>query len=286
MRFGIIYANVLGFGEPEGAAALAAAAEDAGFESLWTVEHVVVPAGYQSEYPYSSSGRMPGDETAPIPDPFIWLAYVAAVTTTIRLGTGITILPQRNPLITAKAVATLDRLSAGRVELGVGAGWLREEFEALGVPFERRGARLDDHIRALRVLWAEDRPTYRGEFVSFTDAICRPQPVQAPVPIVVGGHTDRAARRAGELGDGFFPGRADIETLSALLGTMRQAATEAGRDPDAIEVTAGGAMDPEAVKRYADLGVGRIVIPPLAFDAEGIGPALRRFADEVITKVP
>jgi len=286
MKFGIMFANVLGFTGPDGAAAIAQAAEAAGFESLWAVEHVVVPAGYQSEYPYSDSGRMPGTEDVDIPDPLVWLSYVAAETNTIRLATGILILAERNPVVTAKEVATLDVMSKGRVTLGVGAGWLREEFDAIGVPFEHRGKRLDENIEAMRALWTQDKPTYQGEFVSFTDAISRPHPPQGSVPIVIGGHTDVAARRAGRLGDGFFPGKGEFEHL---VSVMRAAATEAGRDPDSIELTSGGedALGPNAldgVARLADLGVERIVIPPLAFDAANIHDALARYGDEVIAR--
>ncbi len=286
MKFGIIFANVFGFSRPEGAVALATAAEAAGFDSLWTVEHVVVPSGYQSEYPYDGSGRMPGGEVVDIPDPLVWLSYVAGATSTIRLATGILILPQRNPAIVAKEVATLDVLSGGRVTLGVGAGWLAEEFDALGVPFTRRGERLDSYIGALRALWAEDEATVEGEFVSFSKAISRPKPVQRPVPIVVGGHTEVAARRAGRLGDGFFPGKGDLPHLFSL---MRATAEEHGRDPDAIEVITGardvfGDNALDGVKRLADLGVHQIVVPPLAFDAASVGDALKRYGDEVIAR--
>ena len=285
MKFGIIFANIVTFVQPEGAVALAQTAEENGFESLWTVEHVVVPKGYQSAYPYSPTGRMPGDETAPIPDPLIWLSYVAAETRSIRLATGILILSQRNPVITAKEIATLDVLSGGRVDLGVGAGWLAEEFDALGVPFEERGERLDEAIQALRALWTQDEPSFEGKHFSFRGAISRPQPVQGSVPIHIGGHTPRAARRAGELGDGFFPGRGRPEELAELIARVRRHAEVAGRDPDAIEITAGGAMDPDGVKRLADLGVARVVIPPLAWDPEGLKTQLGTFADDVIAKV-
>jgi probable F420-dependent oxidoreductase len=285
VRFGIAFANTMGFATPEGARALASAAEDTGFESLWTVEHVVVPSGYESTYPYSKDGRMPGGEDSPIPDPLIWLAYVAGASSTITLATGIAILPQRNVVYTAKEIATLDQMSGGRVILGVGAGWLREEFDALGVPFENRGARLDEYIKALRVLWGDDKPTYHGEFVDFTEAICRPRPVAGQVPIVIGGHTERAARRAGELGDGFFPGRGRPERLRELIGVMRRAAEEAGRDPDEIEVSAAGAYDPAGVEALREMGVSRVMLPPLAVDAEGIRGALETFANDVIAKV-
>jgi probable F420-dependent oxidoreductase len=268
MKFGVVFANAGPAAAPEHAVGLAKAAEDAGFESLWTVEHVVVPAGYESQYPYSADGRMPGPEETPIPDPLIWLTYVAAVTTRIRLATGILILPQRNPVVLAKEVATLDALSGGRVTLGVGVGWLKEEFDIIGVPFEERGARTDDYVAALRALWEQPAADYKGRFASFQGAQVYPKPVQSRIPIVVGGHSEAAARRAGRIADGFFPGRGDLETLGHLLEVMRKAAVDAGRDPDAIEVTAGGAIDPDGIKRYADLGVSRMVVPPIGRDLE------------------
>src|SRR5437773_2223667 len=197
MKFGIMFANVGPYVEPDMAAAFGRIAEEHGIESLWAVEHVVVPADYQSQYPYSPSGRMPGPEESPIPDPLIWLTWVGAATTTLRLATGILILPQRNPVILAKELATLDVLSKGRVELGVGVGWLREEFDALGVPFEERGARMDEYIGALRTLWREEEPCFEGRYARFDRAKCYPKPPQGTIPIHVGGHTPAAARRAG-----------------------------------------------------------------------------------------
>ena len=285
MHFGVAFANVFTFAEPEAARAIATIAEESGFESLWTVEHVVVPAGYRSTYPYDPSGKMPAPDDTPLPDPFVWLAFVAAATSRIKLGTGIAILPQRNPLIAAKEVATLDRLSGGRVLLGVGAGWLKEEFEALGVPFERRGRRLDEHIEAMRALWAGEQASYEGELVRFAACTMSPRPEGGRVPIHIGGHTDVAARRAGRLGDGFFPGTADREELAHALRVMRQAAEDAGRDPDAIEVTTGGPLDADGIKRLADLGVHRVTIPPLAFDVEGLRRGLESFAEDVMPRV-
>ena len=283
MKFGIMFANSGPAAEPEHAVALAQLAEEAGFESLWTVEHVVVPVGYESQYPYSRNGRMPGGEEVAIPDPLVWLTWVAAHTTRIKLATGILILPQRNPVVVAKEAATLDRLSGGRLLLGVGVGWLREEFEAIGVPFEERAARTDDHIEALRALWAAGPSSYEGPFTSFPAVHSLPKPVQVGgPPIVVGGHTEAAARRAGRLGDGFFPARGDVEKLPGLLDVMRKAAVDAGRDPDAIEVTAGGAMDVESAKRYAGLGVSRLVIPPLGFDVGTLRTQLAQFGERVI----
>lgn len=287
MRFGIAFANTGRLGTAEGARALGAAAENAGFDSIWTVEHVVVPQGYESEYPYDPSGRMPGKESVPLPDPLIWLAYLAAATSTVRLATGILILPQRNPLVVAKQCATLDQMSGGRLTLGVGAGWLQEEFDALDVPFEERGRRLDDHIGALRAAWGAQPASFDGEFTHFDNVFSSPQPVDGSVPIVVGGHSAPAARRAGRLGDGFFPGRGSLGSTKKLLDTMRAAALDADRDPDAIEVTTGGAAafseDPKAaLQEWEEAGVQRMVIPPLSFDPSDIDRALGEFGERVI----
>lgn len=284
MKFGVMFANT-GFGSsPEGAVALAQGAEAGGFESLWTVEHVVVPSGYESQYPYDASGKMAGGaEAFDLPDPLIWLTYVAARTERIRLATGVLILPQRNAVVTAKEIATLDHLSGGRVTLGVGAGWLAEEFSALGVPFNERGARLDEYIDVLRELWAPtgdpEKSSVDGHFLNFDDCIMRPRPANGTVPIVIGGHSPAAARRAGRRGDGFFPGGGTIEELVELFSIMRAAAEEAGRDPDAIELLSGG-MRPgpkldARIEQLAEIGVSHIVLPAAPPDElPGIGQDL------------
>ena len=212
------------------------------------------------------------------------MAYVAGATTTIRLGTGILILPQRNPLILAKELATLDRLSAGRLELGVGVGWLREEFDALGIPWEARGARTDEYIDVLRTLWREPEASYDGSFTNFAPLKSWPKPAREGGPKVhIGGHTPAAARRAGRTGDGFFPG-ATGEDLGPLLDEMRRAAKDAGRDADAIEITSGGGLDLDAVRRVEDLGASRFVIPPLGFDLETLKNTLGAFSENVIAR--
>jgi probable F420-dependent oxidoreductase len=262
------------------AAELARTAEDTGFESIWAIEHVVVPKGYESKYPYGESGRLPSElEESAIPDPMVWLAYVAAVTERINLATGIMILPQRNPLVTAKVVASVDHMSGGRVRLGIGVGWLQEEFDALGVPFERRGARTDDYIAAMRALWTQDCASHEGEFTSFRDVYCRPQPVNGTVPIIVGGHTERAARRAGELGDGFFPGRGGPSELARLFRIVRETAERCGRDPDAIELTTGGKTVPSYVDRLAEIGVHRMIVAPGSLeDVASLGELIAQYS--------
>lgn len=286
MHFGIAFANAGPFATPAGAAAIAESAEQAGFDSLWTVEHVVVPADYTSTYPYAPTGKMPGGTDLEIPDPLVWLAWVAARTTTLRLATGIVILPQRNPLVLAKEAATLDALSGGRLQLGIGIGWLEEEFNALGVSWQDRIARTEEYVAAMRALWSQPVASFTGETVRFTDVACRPRPVGDTVPIVVGGHSPGAARRAGRYGDGFFPAKGE---LPSLLDEMRRAAEAAGRDPDLIEVSwgggkvqQGGAQAVDEVGRLAEAGVSRVIVPPLAWDPAAVGDALARFGEDVI----
>ena len=266
MQFGLMFANTGPFATADGVVELATLAEAVGFESIWTVEHVIWPSSYSSAYPYSEDGKMPGRTDTPLPDPLIWLAFAAANTSTIRLATGIVILPQRNPLVLAKTVATLDSLSKGRVDLGIGVGWLEEEFDALGVPFADRGARTDDYVAAMRALWAGDDASHQGPFSSFANVSSNPKPAQGSVPIVVGGHSRAAARRAGRLGDGFFPGKGSIEELAEMFDVVRQTAADAGRDPGAIELTAGhpglfGDDPVGAAEELAALGVTRSIVP-------------------------
>jgi probable F420-dependent oxidoreductase len=259
MKFGLRYCNTGAYTDPARAVELAEAAEEAGFESMWTVEHTVVPGGYQSTYPYATGGKMAGGKNDfDLPDPLIWMAYVAAATKRVKLGTGIMILPQHNPVVVAKQVATLDHLSRGRILLGIGVGWLKEEFEALGVPFDDRGRRTDEYMRALRELWGADTPSFEGEFVRFKDAYCRPQPVNKSVPLIVGGHSPAAARRAGRLGDGFFPARG---APKELFDMARAAAREAGRDPDALEFTVSLPERIEDIPALAALAVKRVLVP-------------------------
>jgi probable F420-dependent oxidoreductase len=289
MKFGLGFANTVPFADGAGAARVASLAETAGFESLWTVEHVVFPDVYTSRYPYGRDGKMPAKPSTPMPDPLVWLTWVAAHTTRIRLGTGILILPQRNPVVLAKEVATLDAMSGGRVELGVGVGWLREEFEALGVPWEQRGVRTDEYVRVLRELWARDHAQFSGEFISFADVSSNPKPPRGHVPITVGGHSEAAAARAGRLGDGFFPAKGSPRRLGELFAIVRDTAVATGRDPDAIELSAShvavasgdhGAIR-AAVDELAALGVTRVIVPAFVF-ARDPEATFALFAERII----
>ncbi len=287
MKFGRMFANVGPFVQPEEASFLAKAAEERGIESIWTVEHVAVPAGYQAQYPYSDSGKMPGPEDSPIPDPLIWLSYVAASTKTIKLGTGILILPQRHPVYTAKEVATLDVLSGGRVILGIGIGWMKEEFDVVDIPFEERATRTDEACAALRTLWKPGANAFKGEHYQWDAIESNPKPVQeGGVPIVVGGHVKGAARRAARVGDGFFPLKTEGDRLRELLDVMSDECGKLGRDPSEIEITtAMPGMDLDAIKRLEDQGVSRLAMGPPAFDREGVEKGLDKFADNIMAKL-
>ena len=285
MKFGLAFASSVAT-EPASALEIARVAESVGFESVWGGEHVVMPDAIASPYPYSADGKVPAEPDTLIPDPLIWLAYVAAVAPTLRLGTCILILPQRNPLVLAKEIATLDRLCGGRVELGIGVGWMEEEFDALGIPWAHRGARNDEYVEAMRALWAGPHAEYHGEFVNFPRVTCSPRPTQARVPILVGGDSPAAIRRAARLADGYFPGEGQPERLGDLIGRVKRAAAEFGRDPGDISITAMLSQqmgDPRAgVERFAAIGVDRVMVPAFAFAGPGGPERLERFGHDVI----
>ena len=284
MKFGLMAPYMQGpVEDPDYAVAFARLAEEMGFESVWVVDHVVMCPAYASRYPYSATGRSPFHEDVVQPDPLVWLTHVGAATRRIRLATGILILPQRNPVVLAKTLATMDRLCGGRLLLGIGVGWVREEAEAVGVPFEERGRRTDEYIEAMRARWRTDRSTYQGEFVRFRDVVSRPKPVQpGGVPIHVGGHSRAAARRAGRLGDGFYPLGVSGQALVELCKLMQEEARAAGRDPARIEISCVGDFKPATARAYAELGVARVVVSPPTGDLAKLRDALAKFRSEVI----
>ena len=286
MKVGIAFANILNFGTPEGSIQFAQAAEKAGVDSLWTVEHVIYPSNYDSEYPYDTSGKMMMAPDTDLTDPLIWLTWLAANTSSIRLGTGILILPERNPLVLAKELGTLDSLSGGRVELGIGVGWLKEEFDALGIPWERRGARTDEYVAVMQKLWSGNEVSFDGEFVSFENISSNPKPVHGSVPITIGGHSDAAARRAGRIGNGFFPGNGDLQHM---LNLMNESAEQNGRDPKEIEVNWGDTeimgSDPiAAAEKLKSQGVTRIIVPSVMF-LNNTEEQLAEFGERVVSKI-
>jgi len=278
MKFGFFGINFGPCAFPEAAVRVARALESAGFESAWTGEHVVLP---DPQVPPS-----PAPPQTPMLDPAVALAWAATHTERLRLGTGIIILPQRNPVVLAKEIASLDVLSGGRVMLGIGAGYLEPEFAALGVPFGRRGARADEYIDAMRALWTEEKPTFSGEFVSFSDIDAQPRPVQAGgPPLVVGGTSPGACRRAVSRGHGWYGFALDPANTEASLARLARARAEVERPPALgeleISVTPLPGVDADRVKRYADLGVDRLTLLTVARTADDV----LAFIDEAATKL-
>ncbi len=257
------------FADPDWIAPFARAAERLGFESLVLPEHVVLAVDYTSRYPYSKSGRVPLAHDCVIPDPIDTLAYVAGVTTTLGLATGLLVLPLHSPLVLAKRAATVDRLSGGRLRLGVGLGWLREEIEAGGVDFAGRGERADETIDAVRALWNADRRRgahFEGRHFSFAGVQSFPRPARpGGVPIDVGGTSPAAIRRAARRGDGWLSLGLRGGALTDALRRLAAEAIAAGRDPATIDVTLSGVttsatVDRATLEQAAALGARRVVI--------------------------
>lgn len=270
--------------------------EEEGIESIWAVEHVIMADNYEPLYPYSSDGRAPTAPDTLMPDPLEWLSFVAARTEKMRLGTSVMIASQHNAVVLAKRVATLDALSGGRLSLGVGIGWQREEYEAVGVPYRDRGRRLDECIEAMRILWRDDLASYSGRHFSFDKIHMDTKPANPEgVPILIGGSSEFAARRAGRLGNGFYPYVISPEDYAARIETLRKAATEAGRDPDAIELSVWPGsydftrtFDVDLVRSYCDLGIERLVVSTVesrSLDIEVQRDFLKRYQDEVLAKL-
>jgi probable F420-dependent oxidoreductase len=264
---------------------IARRAEELGFESVWAAEHLVFPTKFESRYPYTESGAPPINPATPLLDPLLVLAQVAAVTSRIRLGTNIYLLPLRHPLVTARLAVTLDVLSGGRFSFGVGLGWLAEEFAAAGIDFERRGALTREAVRALRVLWTEDEPEFHGRAFSFGPVKFEPKPVQKPhPPILVGGESDAALKRAAEIGDGWYGVRHTPESAAVHVEKLRGLRAAAGRAELPFEVTVSPSaetLDHATLERFAAAGVDRVVSLPWKRSREAMD-ALEAFAARVL----
>lgn len=242
--------------------AVAAAAEQGGFSTLWCGEHVVMVDQQASRYPYSEDGRIAVPADADWLDPMIALSFAAAATSTIGLATGVLLLPEHNPVIVAKQAASLDRLSGGRLHLGIGVGWSREEFDALGVPFARRGARTDEYVAALRTLWRDDVASFTGEFVEFDSVRVHPKPAAGTIPVIVGGNGDAALRRVARRGDGWYGFNLDgVAAVADRIAELTGQCTRVDRDiADLHCAVALRSPSVSDVARLADLGVDELVI--------------------------
>jgi probable F420-dependent oxidoreductase len=270
---------------------VAAAAEANGFESLWMPEHMVLPATMPPTYLYTESGYPPITPQTALYDPWVVLGAVANATSTIRLATNVYILPLRHPLQTARSVVTLDRVSGGRVTLGIGVGWLEEEFVAAGQSFADRGARTDEIIGLLRRLWSEEIIDHKSDHYQFGPVAFEPKPVQKQgIPIEVGGCSPPALRRAGRLGDGWVEiGCDDFDTLTRMLTVVQKARRDAGRDQLPFEVSSGLGRTADDIRRCEELGVTRTVAGPgtgsTRITVDVYRDWMKRFADEVMTAV-
>jgi probable F420-dependent oxidoreductase len=253
---------------------LAQRAEELGYRSWWAAEHVVLPS--------PPVPPVPMNPTDPILDPLVHLAYVGAVTQRLELATGIVILPQRNPLVLAKQVASLDVLSGGRLLLGVGAGWLEPELTAVGVPMSERGGRTDEYLDAMRALWTQPAPSYQGRYVAFEHVDAHPRPVRPDGPrILIGGHSPAAFRRAVARGHGWFGNGDSPDDLDGHLAGLEKAAAEVERPAwlGRLEINFMQLLpvDAAAARRYADLGVDRLVV--FAMRADDPAAFLEQHAD-------
>ena len=290
MKFGTSIMGVSFRSYPE----VAAAFEESGFESIWIPEHLVFPAEMPPTYPYSDTGYPPVTPDTPSYDPWVVLSFIAASTHRIRLATNVYILPLRHPLQTARSVVTLDRVSGGRVTLGIGVGWLEDEFDYLGLNFASRGRRTDAAITAIRRLWCEEVIEVHDEHFDFGPVKFNPKPLQQPaIPIEVGGTSPPALRRAATLGDGWIEfASADLDEFRSRLAVVEETRRAAGRDgPFEVTVSAGLAPDLAGYRRLEEAGATRVIAGPPAASRHGRltpGEAVdwaKRFADEVITKM-
>jgi probable F420-dependent oxidoreductase len=272
--------------DPEFLRAVGQAVEERGFESVWVAEHVVLFDDYDSRYPYSPDGRFPGGGDSGLLEPFTALTFLAGVTGKVRLGTGICLVPQRNPVYTAKQVADLDVLSGGRVDFGVGIGWLREEFEVLQMPFEQRADRCREHVGVMKALWCDDVSEYRGDHYRLRPCRMYPKPVQQPHPPVhVGGESDAALRRVAEFGQGWYSFNRTPEEFGDPLRRLDQLLAQKDRSRAEVEITVCPYLNPLApgmVEGYRDHGVDRVVGLCFAFDRDSLLTTLDQLVVDLV----
>jgi probable F420-dependent oxidoreductase len=288
MKFGLIPINI-GAEKSDDVIRLAQKAEEVGFESVWTFEHTIIPVDYQSKYPYSDDGKMAGDSKAPIIDPLITLAAIAASTTKLRLATGVNILTQTNPIYMAKQAASLDFMSDGRFMLGVGIGWLREEYVAIGAPFERRGARHDDYVEAIRKMWTGDVVEHKSDFIDWSGFHSYPLPVQKvgdqpAVPIIIGGTKGKIFERVAKLGDGWYAPTPSPEMLEPMIPQLKAACAAEGRDVSSVEISSmwfPSMTGKDGLKRFEDMGVERLTVFNASLEVDPL-EGVERFADEYL----
>ena len=264
-------------------AVIAEKAESLGFESMWLPEHPVMPVNTTSRYAGSPDGSIP-PYMADMGDPYIGLARASSVTQKIKLGTGISLIPERNPLVLAKEVASLDLFSGGRFVLGIGTGWLREETEIMGGDFDHRWTQAREAILAMKELWTKDEAEFHGAYYDFPLVKCNPKPAQKPhPPVLLGGNARNVFRRVVRWGDGWMPTAANPDLIRAGRATLDELAEAAGRDPKSINITVfGQPADSDAIKAMEDAGADRVIVRLASTQDEGALTELERMAEQVI----
>jgi probable F420-dependent oxidoreductase len=285
MKIGLFTPSANPFATPEVLSALGRGADERGIQPLWVPEHVVLFDEYASSYPYAADGKIPTPPGSGMLDPLTSLAFLAACTETVRLGTGICLLPQRNPVYTAKEVATVDWLSNGRVDFGIGVGWLREEFDALEVPFEKRGKRTDDYIDVLKTLWCDDEPEFKGDFYTLPKCRQDPKPVQDPhPPLHFGGESDASLRRVARVGQGWHAFGLDPAGVPERVAKLTELLEAQGRTRAEVTVSVCpyfNGLDVAKLEAYAEAGVDQVVAFFFAADADGVPAALDALNDVI-----
>jgi probable F420-dependent oxidoreductase len=264
-------------------------AEALGYDSLWASDHVVIPWAIRSRYPYNATGDFPLPPTTDFLEPLTALALVAGATGRIRLGTTVLVLPHRHPVLAAKMLATLDHLAPGRVILGAGVGWMKEEIELFGVPYARRGRWSDEAIRIMRACWRDERVSFRGEFFAFEGLGCRPRPAGGAIPIWIGGHTPRALERVATLGDGWHAAFPDAAGLADGIARLGEACRRAGRDPATVTLSVRVGLPATRpagetladLRALRDLGVTHVILETRARDVADMAAIYERFAADV-----
>ena len=272
---------------------LARRVEGLGFDSVWASDHVVIPTEIRSKYPYNATGNFPLPATANFLEPLTALALVAGATERVQLGTTVLVLPHRHPVLAAKILATLDHLAPGRVILGAGVGWMREEIELLGASYEKRGAWTDEAIRIMRACWQNERVSFRGEFFSFPEVGFAPRPARGTIPIWIGGHTPRAMRRVAELGDGWHAAFATPAVMREGIEKLRAACDKIGRDPGRITLSVRMGVPAkrpaaemiEELTALRGIGVSHVVVETRVTDVDDSSRILERFVSEVRAKL-
>ena len=268
-------------------------AEALGYDSLWVSDHVVIPYTIRSRYPYNATGDFPLSPDTDFLEPLTVMALVAGVTSKIRLGTSVLVLPHRHPVLTAKMLATLDHLAPGRVILGAGVGWMKEEIELFGVKHERRGAWSDEAIRVMRACWKDERVSFKGEFFAFENLGVRPRPAAGTIPIWIGGHTERALRRVATLGDGWHAAFPSADKLAAGIADLKKACVKAGRDASTLTISARVGLPARKtadesiaeLRALRDLGVHHVILESRMRDLPEMTQTYERFAKDVRPRV-